>query len=207
MTRTSERGSVVPSCAENQSDRVLVALTAAGDREAFDQLYRRHRTRVYAYVRGIVRDPALAEDLLTETMLLVWQRAGQFAGRSQVSTWILGIARHKALDAVRAHARTALGLAREAHSPSETVPSPADCAHEQQVVQLARQALQRLSRRHSETLRLAFFDQLPYRDIARILCIPPNTVKSRVYYAKEELGRQMCASVGADSRGTMRSIV
>ncbi|HTP30377.1 MAG TPA: sigma-70 family RNA polymerase sigma factor [Anaeromyxobacteraceae bacterium] len=189
-----KRSNVVAS-AEDETDRMLLGAIAAEDRRAFEVLYRRHRSRVYGYIRGIVRDPELAEDLLTETMVLVWQRAAGFAGHSRVSTWMIGIARHKAIDAVRASARRAAGVSAEANSPPDPPMTPADSAHAEQLASLTHQALRRLTRNHFEALRLAFFEELPYSEIARVLAIPPNTVKSRVHYAKAALGRHMYASL------------
>jgi RNA polymerase sigma-70 factor (ECF subfamily) len=185
----------VAASAEDATDRLLLVATAGADRRAFEVLYQRHRSRVHAYIRGIVRDPDLAEDLLIETMVVVWQRARQFAGHSRVSTWIIGIARHKAIDAVRARARRAAGVDAQAPAVPDAPMTPADSAHAEQIAYLTHQALQRLTHSHFEALRLAFFEELPYSEIARVLAIPANTVKSRVHYAKEALGRHMCASL------------
>src|SRR5262249_38745157 len=79
----------------------LVQLAAAGDRLAMQVLYARHHLRVYRFVLRIVNDAAAAEDLTSEVFLEVWKHAGRFEGRSQVSTWLLSIARYKALAALR----------------------------------------------------------------------------------------------------------
>lgn len=172
---------------ESMSDRALLAAAAAGERPAFEQLYRRYEQRVYQYALSFVRDRSLAEDVLIDAMTSVWDRAGNFAGDSQVSTWILGIARHKALDAVRRNAR------RAGEDPLEDNPglaseqdSPAEAADRESSQSLARRAMTHLSADHQEILRLAFFEELPYEEIAALLAIPANTVKTRVYYAKQQ---------------------
>src|SRR5262245_23056142 len=83
------------------SDERLVECVAAGDRLAMEVLYARHHVRVYRFVLRLVSDVAAAEDLTSEVFLDIWKHAGRFEGRSQVSTWMLSIARHKALDALR----------------------------------------------------------------------------------------------------------
>lgn len=172
---------------EGMPDRALLAAAAAGERSAFEQLYRRHEQRVYLYVLSFVRDRSLAEDVLIDAMTSVWDGAGNFAGDSQVTTWILGIARHKAFDALRRSAR------RAEEDPLEDSPdlaseqdSPVEAAERESSQSLARRAMARLSTDHQEILRLAFFEELPYEEIAALLSIPANTVKTRVYYAKQQ---------------------
>src|SRR5215469_8761368 len=74
----------------------LVERAAAGDRLAMEILYARHHVRVYRFALRFVNDAAAAEDLTSEVFLEVWKHAGRFEGRSQVSTWLLSIARYKA---------------------------------------------------------------------------------------------------------------
>jgi RNA polymerase sigma-70 factor, ECF subfamily len=179
---------------ENDSDHTLMAAAARGDAKAFELLYRRYELRVCNYLRSFVRDASMAEDLLIETMTDVWRFAGRFEARSSVSTWILGIARHKALDAVRKHAWNTPTVAIDASLPiSDPATSPQDKAVAQGEQQSLHQVIARLSPEHQEVLRLAFFEDLPYGEIATLLGIPANTVKSRVYYAKEHL-RALLAS-------------
>jgi RNA polymerase sigma-70 factor (ECF subfamily) len=83
------------------TDEMLLAAIAEGDRTAMHVLYSRHNVRVYRFVLRIVRDTTMAEDLVSQVFLDVWRTAKQFQGRSQVSTWLLSIARFKALTALR----------------------------------------------------------------------------------------------------------
>src|SRR5690242_1430490 len=83
------------------SDEMLLADIAKGDRTAMHVLYSRHNVRVYRFVLRMVRDTTVAEDLVSQVFLDVWRTADQFEGRSQVSTWLLSIARFKALTALR----------------------------------------------------------------------------------------------------------
>ena len=87
--------------AQATSDEMLLASIAGGGRTAMHTLYSRHNVRVYRFVLRIVRDTTMAEDLVSQVFLDVWRTASQFEGRSQVSTWLLSIARFKALTAMR----------------------------------------------------------------------------------------------------------
>src|SRR5271169_4759768 len=86
---------------QTTSDEVLIARIAGGDRLAMQVLFARHQVRVYRFVLRLLRNEATAEDLISEVFLDVWRQAGKFEGRSTVSTWMLSIARFKALSALR----------------------------------------------------------------------------------------------------------
>jgi RNA polymerase sigma-70 factor, ECF subfamily len=174
------------------SEPDLLEAVAAGDLASFERLYRLYDTRVFHYVRTFVRDQAIAEEIVGDVMMAVWHGAGTFSRTARVSTWIFGIARHKALDALRRSSRyqrdTALDSAIDLPHTGE---SPADCAHRRQIATLTQRALTQLSVDHQEILRLVFHEELPYEEIATLLSIPINTVKTRVYYAKQHLKQQL----------------
>ncbi len=170
------------------SDPDLLAAVAGHDAAAFERLYQLYEKRVYQYVCTLVYDPTLAEEVVGDAMMAVWRGAGSFSRSSRVSTWIFGIARHKALDALRRTGRhyhdVALDEALELPNGQE---GPAESVNRKQVTSLTQLALQTLSREHQEVLRLVFYEELPYEEIAELLSIPTNTVKTRVYYAKQRL--------------------
>src|SRR2546428_11747068 len=83
------------------SDEALIGRIAGGDKLAMQVLFARHHVRVYRFVLRLVRDQTIAEDLISEVFLDVWRQAGRFEARSAVSTWLLAIARYKALSALR----------------------------------------------------------------------------------------------------------
>src|ERR1700736_3937189 len=87
--------------AQATSDEMLLESIADGGRTAMHILYSRHNVRVYRFIHRIVRDATTAEDLASQVFLDVWRTASQLEGRSQVSTWLLSIARFKALTALR----------------------------------------------------------------------------------------------------------
>ena len=85
----------------NVSDNALIKAIALGDRQAMELLYSRHNVRVYRFSLRITGNATLAEDIVSEVFLDVWRRADGFKANSQVSTWLLAIARNKSLSAVR----------------------------------------------------------------------------------------------------------
>src|SRR3954451_22095907 len=87
--------------AQATTDDMLLQSIADGNRSAMHILYSRHNVRVYRFILRIVRDTTMAEDLVSQVFLDVWRTASQFEGRSQVSTWLLSIARFKALTSLR----------------------------------------------------------------------------------------------------------
>jgi RNA polymerase sigma-70 factor, ECF subfamily len=175
-----------------ESDLDLLVAAAAGDAAAYERLYGRYERRVYNYVRTFLRQAPLAEEVVIDTMLAVWHGARNYTQTSRVSTWIFGIARHKALDAVRAKSRHADQVALdEAAEIVDTGADPLAMTEAQRRAQLMRQAMTQLSHDHQEILRLVFFDELPYEEIASLLSIPDNTVKTRVFYAKQQLKRHL----------------
>ncbi len=176
----------------DETASTILAAVAMGDSSAFEQLYHLYEKRLYQYVFSLVHDQTVAEDIVGETMLAIWRGAGTFTGGSRVSTWIFGIARHKSLDAMRrcARRRREVELDGAAEMPTQS-DSPLDDMERKQVETLTKRALAALSPEHQEVLRLVFYEELPYDEIAALLAIPANTVKTRVFYAKQHLKKHL----------------
>jgi RNA polymerase sigma-70 factor (ECF subfamily) len=174
------------------SDQDLLTAVARGDRSAFERLYCSYERRVFHYVYTLVADASLAEEIVSDTMFAVWRGAGTFASTSRVSTWIFGIARHKALDAVR---RSRPRQREVELDGAVTLPHPQEHPEEgvlrNQLAKLTQRGMAALTREHQEILRLVFYEEQPYEEISTLLGIPPNTVKTRVYYAKQRLKEQL----------------
>jgi RNA polymerase sigma-70 factor (ECF subfamily) len=143
-------------------------------------LFARHRTYVYRWLLRLVSNETLAEDLLSEVFLDVWRQAGRFECRSSVSTWLMSIARHKALSARRRRTEAELDEQIEA-----TVADPADdpevALQEKNRGELVRRALMRLSIEHREVIDLVYYHEKSVDDVAQILDVPPATVKTRMF--------------------------
>jgi RNA polymerase sigma-70 factor (ECF subfamily) len=161
---------------------------AQGDERAFERLFRCYAPRIFRFAMSYLNDPALAEEVVQETMIAVWKNAKDYKEQSQLSTWILGIARNKALDRARARQREP-ELLREIDRRASGRATPEQIAQRDSQAERVRSALEKLSPEHREVIMLAFYNELSYSEIAQILNCPEGTVKSRVYYAKEQLKR------------------
>lgn len=164
----------------------LLERIAEGDEAALSQFYQSYHARVYAFVRRRLNDPAEAAEVLNEVMLEVWRKASRFEGRSQPLTWVLGIAHHKALDALRRRGR------RQTEELDETLPDDdaapaAELLAAAQNAEVVRRCIEKLSDAHRLMVHLAFFEDMPYPDIARVAECPVGTVKTRVFHAKRLL--------------------
>src|SRR4051795_1247163 len=131
------------------SDELLIGRIASGDRLAMQVLFARHHVRVYRFVLRLVRDESVAEDLISEVFLDVWRQAGRFEGRSTVSTWLLAIARFKAISALRR--RRDEGLDEEATAAIEDLSDdPATALEKKDKSAMLRKCLGGLSAEHRE---------------------------------------------------------
>ena len=171
---------------ETSSDEILVERIAAGNKLAMQALFARHRTSVYRWLLRFVSNETLAEDLLSEVFLGVWRQAARFECRSSVSTWLLSIARHKALSARRHRTEAELDEKIEA-----TVADPADdpevALQEKNRDALLRRALTRLSPEHRQVIDLVYYHEKSVDEVAQIIGVPPATVKTRMFYARKKL--------------------
>jgi RNA polymerase sigma-70 factor (ECF subfamily) len=174
------------TCTQAQSDDTLLVLIAEGDRHAMQILFRRHNVRVYRFILRFVNDRSLAEDVTSEVFLDVWQQAGRFEGRSQVSTWLLAIARNKALSARRRYSPEPLDqdAIEFIEDPAET---PEAAMGGTQRSELIRQSLTQLTPAHREIIDLVYYQEKSVSEAAEIVGIPQNTVKTRMFHARKRM--------------------
>ena len=171
---------------QTTSDEVLIARIARGDRLAMQVLFARHHVRVYRFVLRLVRNEATAEDLISDVFLDIWRQAGKFEGRSQVSTWMLSIARFKALSVLRKRPEeeldeeTAERIEDQSDDPETTLAKKDKGA-------LLRQCLTALSAEHREIVDLVYYHEKSVEEVAGIVGIPEATVKTRMFYARKKL--------------------
>ena len=141
----------------------------------------------YRWLLRFVSNETLAEDLLSEVFLDVWREAAdRFEGRSSVSTWLMAIARFKALSARRRRTDAELDEKIEA-TVADTANSPEAALQEKNRSELLQSALTRLSLEHREIIDLVYYHEKSVEDCARILGIPAATVKTRMFYARKKL--------------------
>jgi RNA polymerase sigma-70 factor (ECF subfamily) len=188
--RPGSAAAAVPAIAatagEYSSDEILVERIAAGDKLAMQVLFARHRTNVYRWLFRFVGNETVAEDLLSDVFFDVWQQAGRFEGRSAVSTWLLSIARFKALSARRRRTDAPLDETIEA-SVADSADNPEMVLQKKSRSEFVRQALTNLSPEHREIIDLVYYHEKSVEDCALILNIPAATVKTRMFYARKKL--------------------
>jgi RNA polymerase sigma-70 factor (ECF subfamily) len=177
---------------ETLSDDTLIKQIAEGNKLAMRALFARHQVRVYRFALRIVRDSALAEDVVSEVFIDAWQHAGRYEGRSTVSTWLLGITRHKALTAANRRptesidSETAMNVADPANSPEAEL-------GQKDTGTVIRRCLAALSPEHAEMIDLVYYQEKSIKEIAEVLDIPENTVKTRMFYARKRLAALVAA--------------
>jgi RNA polymerase sigma-70 factor, ECF subfamily len=171
---------------QTTTDEDLVGRIAKGDRLAMQLLFARHQTPVYRFVLRIVRDEANAEDLISDVFLDVWRQAGKFEGRSSVSTWLLSIARFKALSALRRKPESALDE-ETASSIEDRSDDPEITLAKKDKGAAMRACLGELSAEHREIIDLVYYHEKSVEEVATIVGIPPATVKTRMFYARKKL--------------------
>src|ERR1700754_2763095 len=185
------------AAARATSDEMLLASIARGDRTAMHVLYSRHNVRVYRFVLRIVRDAVMAEDLVSQVFLDVWRTARQFEGRSQVSTWLLSIARFKALTALRQRRHEdidqeeMLEIADEADTPEASLERSTTSA-------ILRACVAKLSPAHREIINLVYYREKSVEEVGQIIGIPQSTVKTRMFYARKQLA-ELLRGAGVDT--------
>jgi RNA polymerase sigma-70 factor (ECF subfamily) len=169
------------------ADEALIAGIAKGDKQAMHALFVRHNVRVYRFVLRITGNASLAEDVVSDVFLDVWRKAGQFERRSQVSTWLLAIARRKAISAMRRRTHEELDddLLAQVQDPADDAEIVLEKSERSA---LLRQCLERVSPAHREIIDLVYYHGKSIAEAGEIVGIPQATVKTRMFYARQRLG-------------------
>lgn len=171
----------------DDDDLTLVRRIVARDRQAFETLYQRYAPRLYGYLVKWLGPQDVIEEVLDDVMMVVWQQAHRFDYTSRLSTWMFGIAYHKALKA-----RSRLG--HQPPPPPEALPEeasdeadPSAALHQRELRAVVAQALATLSPQHRAVVELTFYHEHSYQEIATIMGCPVNTVKTRMWHARQRL--------------------
>jgi len=178
--------SATRSEAARDPDEDLLIEIGQGDRRALEQLYRRQGPTLLALLTRILNEHQMAEEVVQDTFLAVWNGA-RFDGKSQVRTWLVGIAIRQA-GSRRRRKRFLVG-----NQTSELVsdePSPEDAAIASLEVDRLVNDVAQLTRVQREVLLLAFAEQLTHPEMAEVLGVRLGTVKSRMHSAKRALERR-----------------
>jgi RNA polymerase sigma-70 factor (ECF subfamily) len=182
-----------PRAAQTIPDEALMARIVNYDRSAMHMLYARHHVRVYRFALRVLRDRALSEDVVSDVFFEVWRSADQFEGRSAVSTWLLGIARLKAFSALKRCPEEELDE-RAANTIEDPADDPASSFERKETDSVLRECLSGLPRGHREIIDLVYFHEKSIAEVAEIVGIPRNTVKTRMFSARKRLATMLQAA-------------
>jgi RNA polymerase sigma-70 factor (ECF subfamily) len=155
------------------------------DMRAFKELYQLYHSRLTRFLNNMLRSAPLTEEVLNDTMMVVWEHADRFNGRSKVSTWIFGIAYRKALKARDRYDPPVDDVGAEARESAQ--PGPEQELARWQIQQLLRQAIGELSHEHRTVVDLTYFHEMSDRDIAEVMDCPVDTIKTRMFHARRNL--------------------
>ncbi|NVO14143.1 MAG: sigma-70 family RNA polymerase sigma factor [Rhodoplanes sp.] len=182
--------------AKAPTDAGLMARMAEGDRAALQAFYTRHHVRVFRFVLRILGDRTQAEDVISDVFIDAWRQAGQFEGRSAVSTWLLAIARHKAYAVLRRRPTESIDDEKAAQI-EDGCDTPDVTLEKRNRAAILRRCLEALPSTHREIVDLVYYHEKSVAEVARVFNIPENTVKTRLFYARKKLAG-MLAGAGVD---------
>lgn len=178
--------------AERAQDAVLVQRTLAGDRDAFEEIYQRHRRKVFKIAYGMTRSEEDALDVVQDTFVKARRSLDRFEGRAGLGTWLCQIATHQAIDLARRRKVRQTEPLDEALTGSERLgESPRGRAQERELKAALERALGQLSEKHRTVFVLYTVKGLAYKEIAQVLGISLGTVMSRLFYARKNLQRML----------------
>jgi RNA polymerase sigma-70 factor, ECF subfamily len=173
---------------EDEAAGALLGRIANGDTKAMEEFYRAFSRIIYAFVLRRLENPVESEEVVVETMYEVWRNAGSFGGRSAPRTWLLGIARHKLIDKLRAwSSHNFEPLGEEAENVASEDASAFDLLSQRQTREQIVNCLETLPEEQSECLHLTFYEDLSIAEIAQVQHCPENTIKTRLFHARKKL--------------------
>lgn len=170
--------------ADELDEGELVRLVGAGDRLAFQSLYRSYFPRLARFLDRMTRNVPLLEEVINDTMLVVWQKAGSYDGSSKVSTWIFGIAYRQALKALRGHEEP---VEAPEEAPGEEWKEPEHAMAARELQRGVSKALDALPMEQRVVVSLTYYHGMAYQEIAETMGCPVNTVKTRMFHARQRL--------------------
>ncbi len=177
-------------------DEALIDAIIDGDGGALQKLYARHQDRILLFLTRLIRDPSLAEELVNEVFLAVWRHASEFKGRSRVFTWLAGIARYKAMSALKRRTEAQLpdDVATSIEDPSDNAAAKMEKDDRRIVLQ---RCLAKLPPTQREVIDLFYFQDEPIQDVARRMGVATSTIKTRMFYARTRMA-ELLKEAGVD---------
>lgn len=176
------------SATAEHSEAELIKRLVNRDMQAFEDLYEEYRKKLSHFIANMVSKPQVVEEVFNDTMMVVWQKIGDFAGASKLSTWIFAIAYRKA---IRARSKMDEPLPDQAASKNLEENITEEAFEQGRLRQLLNNAMDTLSYEHRTVVSLTYFEGLHYSDIAVIMECPVDTVKTRMFHARRQLKRKL----------------
>jgi RNA polymerase sigma-70 factor (ECF subfamily) len=194
-SRTASHPRAGAARAEGVEERELIERVCGRELAAFERLYRLYQPRLTRFLSNVVQRPQVLEEVVDDTMMVVWETAGNFRGASKLSTWIFSIAYRKAL---KARARWPDPVEEDPHDMRvSTEPAPDEQVQHDRLHDALVAAMDSLSADHRAVVDLTYFHSMGYREIAEIMDCPVDTVKTRMFHAWRRL-REALGGTSAD---------
>lgn len=166
-------------------DVQLVSRVAAGDLQAFDALYRSYFPRLVRFLDRMTRNAAMIEEIINDTMYVVWDKAESYNQTSKVSTWIFSIAYRRACKSIR-KIDTPVDMAIDSVDESVTA-DPERRLNQRQLQRQVAAALNAIAPEQRTVVNLTYYHGMDYQEIAATMDCPVNTVKTRMFHARRKL--------------------
>lgn len=187
------RGEAVRTRLRDEEDLRLLVRVRRRDLKAFEALYRSYQPRLARFLMNVAHRPQLVEEVLDDTMMVLWDRPDSFSGRSKLSTWLFTIAWRKAMKALRKQDEPVEDFGEEARISTDR--SPEQNAGDHRVHHALIGALASLSPEQRAVVDLTYFHEIGYREIAQIMNCPVDTVKTRMFHARRHLRRELAGEL------------
>ena len=172
---------------QSSDDGRLLEQVAAGDHRAFREIYDRYYQKLYRYSYRMLGEREGANEVANETMLEIWRGAKRFRGESKPSTWIFGIAANKVRKTIKKKPPVYEDI-ENLNKEDAGTKIPDDATYSAELREKMQMAIKRLSPKHREVLDLTYYQGLSVKEIADITDCSPNTVKTRMFYARKRMG-------------------
>lgn len=167
--------------------KALLAQIATGDQQAMIRFYKAFESRVYSFAMRRLSNPEEAESVVVETMYEVWKVAKSFKGESRAETWLLGIAKYKSLDKLRARDTDSEDIDDHAETLADEAPGVEALAYAKERAHALSDCVDELPKDQSEALHLVYFEGMSVEEVSEIQSIPGGTVKTRLFHARKKL--------------------
>lgn len=171
---------------QSDDDWELIRRVGTGDQAALERLYKQYYSGLYRFVLQITQRIDYVEEVINDVMFVVWEKAAVVTPLSKASTWVLGIAHNKSLQALRRGRRSGDGALNQ-NIDADHIPAHDVSIREMETEEVLFALLQALSPEQRAVLELVYYHGLHYAEIARVIDCSENTVKTRVFHARKKL--------------------